>query len=132
MGMTSAILHPTRRIFLGLALTGWAGTAAQAREARDLQLLMIRRKGCVWCARWDREIGPLYDQNPDGRLAPLLMLDADGPYPDGLALARMPWVTPSFILVKRGAEVTRHDGYPGAERFFPVLRGMLDQARALA
>ena len=30
-----------------------------------------------------------------------------GPYPDGLALDRRPWLTPSFILLRGGQEVAR-------------------------
>lgn len=122
--------HPTRRALLGLALAG--GWTALAQAGSGLGLLMIRRKGCVWCARWDREIGPVYGQHAEGRQAPLVMVDVDGPYPDGLALARMPWLTPSFILVQNGAEIARYEGYPGADRFFPVLRGMIGQARGSA
>ncbi len=118
----------TRRILLA----GLAGLAARpALAAPGLRLMMVRRKGCVYCAQWDREIGPVYGQRPEGRAAPLFMVDVDGPYPDGLALDRMPWLTPSFILLRDGAEVARVEGYPGAERFFAVLHEMTLQARAL-
>ena len=65
----------------------------------------------------------------EGRAAPLLVVDRDGPYPDGLALARRPWLTPSFILLQGGIEIARFEGYPGAGKFFPVLRDMLAQAK---
>lgn len=104
--------------------------AGPARAQTGLRLMMVRRRGCVYCAQWDREIGPGYARHPDGRAAPLFMVDADGPYPDGLALARMPWLTPSFILLRDGIEMARFEGYPGAAKFYPVLHGMLGQARA--
>ncbi|MTH34898.1 SoxS protein [Paracoccus limosus] len=117
-----------RRILLaGLAIL--AVRPAQAAPA--LRLMMVRRKGCVYCAQWDREIGPVYGQHPEGRAAPLFMVDVDGPYPDGLALDRMPWLTPSFILLRDGIEMARFEGYPGATRFFAVLQHMLAQARGL-
>jgi thioredoxin-related protein len=94
--------------------------------------MMVRRPGCVYCAQWDREIGPVYGSHPEGRAAPLFMVDVEGPYPDGLALDRRPWLTPSFILLRGGQEVARFEGYPGAERFFEVLRVMLDEARRSA
>jgi hypothetical protein len=117
----------TRRIML----TGMAGFAAvrPALAAPSLRLLMVRREGCIYCAQWDSEIGPVYAEHAEGRAAPLLQVDLDGPYPDGLALARRPWLTPTFILLSGGAEVTRFEGYPGAEKFFAVLRDMLVQAR---
>ena len=97
---------------LALILTALPATAG------PLRLLMVEKKGCIYCAAWDREIGPVYARHPEGRAAPLMMVDVDGPYPDGLALDRKPWLTPSFILLRDGLEVTRFEGYPGAERFY--------------
>jgi hypothetical protein len=34
------------------------GTASAA------ELVMYRRDGCFWCARWDSEIGPIYPKTP--------------------------------------------------------------------
>ncbi|KRW95754.1 hypothetical protein [Paracoccus sp. MKU1] len=113
-----------RAILAGMA----AMAAGPAAAAAGLQLLMVRRKGCVYCAQWDREIAPVYGQHPEGRAAPLLMVDLDGPYPDGLVLARRPWLTPTFILLQGGVELVRFEGYPGRERFFGVLRDMLAEA----
>lgn len=120
---------PTRRGILGLALGMTLAPGARAAQGRDLRLLMVRRKGCVYCAQWDAEIAPVYASHPEGREAPLTMVDIDGPFPDGLALARMPWLTPGFILLSGGQEVTRFEGYPGGEKFFPVLRAMIEEAR---
>lgn len=119
----------TRRIMLGLAIGGIA-RAAWAQPSKGQRLMMVRRKGCVYCAQWDREIAPIYDRHAEGRAAPLFMVDADGPYPDGLALDRMPWLTPSFILLRDGREMARFEGYPGADKFFAVLADMQQQARA--
>ncbi|KGJ03804.1 hypothetical protein SAMN04487972_11634 [Paracoccus halophilus] len=116
-----------RRGFVMGGLAALAGTPARATS--DLRLMMVRAKGCVYCAQWDREIGPVYGARPEGRAAPVFMVDMDGPYPDGLALARRPWLSPTFILLRGGREMARFEGYPGADRFFGVLRAMLDQAR---
>lgn len=32
---------------------------------------MFTRDGCPWCARFEREVGPIYPKTPEGRLAPL-------------------------------------------------------------
>lgn len=116
----------TRRGFLAASA---ALAALPARAAPGLRLMMVRRRGCAYCAAWDREIGPVYASRPEGRAAPVFMVDVEGPYPDGLALDRRPWLSPTFILLRGGLEVTRFEGYPGAERFFEVLRAMLDRAR---
>lgn len=111
-----------RAILAGMAAAMAAGPVA---AATGLQLLMVRRRGCVYCAQWDREIAPVYARHPEGRAAPLLMVDRDGPWPDGLVLARRPWLTPTFILLQGGVEQVRVEGYPGRERFFGVLRDMM-------
>lgn len=117
----------TRRGFLAGAGILAAG---RARAAPRLRLMMVRRAGCVYCAQWDREIAPIYDRRPEGRAAPVFMVDVEGPYPDGLALARRPWLSPTFILLLGGQEVARFEGYPGRDRFFDVLGAMLDQAKS--
>lgn len=116
----------TRRGLLGGVA---ALVALPVRAAPELRLMMVRRKGCVYCAAWDREIGPVYASRPEGRAAPVFMVDVDGPYPDGLALDRRPWLSPTFILLRDGQEVMRFEGYPGKDRFFEVLGVMLDEAR---
>ena len=73
----------TRRTLLAAIAAGLAGPAL---AGDGLRLMMVRRRGCVHCAAWDREIGPVYARHPEGRAAPLMMVDVDGPYPDGLAL----------------------------------------------
>lgn len=124
-----------RRAFLRLGLGGAVAAMTAARAALGtgpapqaagpgLRLLMVRRRGCAWCALWDREIAPVYRDHPEGRAAPLVMVDADGPFPDGLALDRIPWLTPSFILLRDGIEIARIEGYPGARDFFPALARM--------
>lgn len=109
------------------AMTAFAAGRARAAAVQPLQLLMVRSRGCIYCAQWDRDIGPVYGAHPLGRRAPLLAVDRDGPYPDGLVLARKPWLTPTFILLQSGQEITRFEGYPGKEAFFDVLRDMLAQ-----
>ncbi|MDF3854691.1 SoxS protein [Paracoccus sp. P2] len=117
----------TRRAILA-GMAAMAMAAGPVAAAAGLQLLMVRRRGCVYCAQWDREIAPVYGRHTEGRAAPLLLVDRDGPWPDGLVLARRPWLTPTFILLQGGVEQVRVEGYPGRERFFEVLRDMLAQA----
>lgn len=94
-----------------------------------LRLLMVEKPGCVYCAAWDRDIGPGYAASGPGRAAPLMRVDIHGPWPDGLALARRPFVTPTFILLDGGSEVGRLEGHMTADRFYPALSALLDGAR---
>ena len=100
------------------------------RLGQGLGLIMVDSPGCAFCARWKREVLPGYAHHPAGRAAPLTIISIDGPWPDGLALASRPMVTPTFILTDRGLELARIEGHDRAETFWPALRQMLAQAHA--
>ncbi|MDQ1901102.1 SoxS protein [Paracoccus sp. WLY502] len=97
--------------------------------ADPLRLLMVEKDGCIYCEAWDRNIGPGYAASDAGRAAPLMRVDIHGPYPDGLALARRPFVTPTFILLDGGSEVGRLEGHMTAAQFWPALSSLLDRVR---
>lgn len=134
------LMRVTRRLFLALPALPWLiaapahGDAARnvTSPVRGLRLLMVERRGCVWCRRFDREIAPGYDAHPQGAAAPLARIDLDGPWPDGLALARRPSLTPSFILLRDGIELGRIEGYVGQRHFWPALSEMMQRAGVLS
>lgn len=97
-------------------------------RAEPVRLMMIEQDGCVYCAAWDREIGPGYATSRQGRAAPLLVVDIDGPWPDGLVLDRRPTLTPTFILLRGGDELSRLEGYPGDRYFYSLIDDMLRKA----
>ncbi|WBU56962.1 SoxS protein [Paracoccus sediminicola] len=104
------------------------GMAAYAGiRVSPVQLLMIRQDGCLYCARWESDIGAAYDDRPEGRAAPLMRINMHGPWPDGLALDRRPHLTPTFILVQNGQETGRIEGYPGEDEFWRRLSGILTE-----
>lgn len=126
------------RIGAFLALLLLAGTAALSEprgvpaapdwQARPLRLMMVEQQGCIYCARWDAEIGPGFGKSPEGRSAPLMRVDIDGPWPDGIVLDSRPVLTPTFILLRRGVELGRVEGYVGETYFYPVLQKMMQDA----
>lgn len=93
--------------------------------AGSAELLMFEREGCVWCARWDREVGPAYDRTAEGRAAPLRRIDLGKGGPAEPALARPVRYTPTFVLVEDGREVGRITGYLSNETFWGLLGKML-------
>lgn len=121
------MLLPRLRPIFGLliALVLASGPADLRAEAAGLQLLMVEDRGCPSCRQWRAEVLPDYPAHPQGRAAPLIMVGIDGPWPNGLALARRPQITPTFILLRNGQEVSRVEGYAGRAHFWPVLAGML-------
>lgn len=123
---------PALLIAAALALpgAGWSAPPAVAAQAAtsSVQLLMVEQRGCVYCRQWDREIAPGYGATTTGRAAPLARVDIRGPWPDGLALDRRPYVTPTFILLRDNQEMARIEGYPGKTRFYPMMETMLRDA----
>lgn len=103
--------------------------SASPLRADELQLVMVEQPGCSWCAAWHRDIGPAYPKTAEGRAAPLRMVDLHALPPD-LDLVSRPRFTPTFILVSDGREISRLEGYPGADFFWPMLERLLDQAPA--
>jgi len=106
----------------------WVGFTASA----ETRLVMAEAEGCMWCEKWAEQIGPIYPKTAEGKAAPLLLIDANAPVPDGLRLKRPIVYTPTFILAVDGQEIERIEGYPGEDFFWGLLAMMLDQAGILA
>lgn len=119
---------------LGLALAGPAALAetvpipAMAPVSEGVELVMVEQTGCHFCAQWKAEVMPEYALTAEGRAAPLRMVLLNGPWPDGLALGSRPAITPTFILIRDGQELSRLEGYPGEDFFWPLLGRMLAEA----
>lgn len=89
------------------------------------ELVMFTRDGCPWCARFEREVGPIYPKTAEGRLAPLRRVEvlAGGTTIAGL---KDPVVAvPTFVLFDEGREVGRITGYLGDDAFWGLLGKML-------
>lgn len=108
--------------------TAFIATAALVAPATaETRLMMAEEPGCIWCARWNSEIGPIYEKTGEGAAAPLRRVDISQPLPDDIALARVVNFTPTFILLIDGEEVQRLEGYPGEDFFWGLLGEMLTQ-----
>lgn len=114
-----------RAAVLGLGLI----VACVPALAAQIELLMVEQAGCIYCARWHDEVGPEYPITDEGRAAPLRAQQLREALPEGITLARPAVFTPTFILLKDGAEVDRIEGYPGEDFFWPLLAGMIAAAR---
>ncbi|MEE2859738.1 MAG: SoxS protein [Pseudomonadota bacterium] len=119
-----------RSVAFALCVLAVAGPAwaQQDWSTQPVQLMMVQSPYCHFCRAWKTEIGPGFATSAAGRTAPLFEVDVDGPFPDGLALDRRPRITPSFILLDRGVEVGRVEGYVGQRYFYPVLQEMMQRA----
>lgn len=113
------------RSFFFSALFVLLGAAASPAETR---LIMVEEEGCIWCARWNEEIAPIYPKTGEGKAAPLQRIDIRAPRPEDMTFARGLFFTPTFVLMTDGKEVSRIEGYPGEDFFWGLLRQMLTTA----
>ena len=94
--------------------------------ASAAELVMFSRAGCPYCARFDREIAPIYGRTDEGRAAPLRRVDIHARVPADLKSIAMERITPVFVLVDHGREIGRIRGYPGEDNFWGLLAGMIE------
>lgn len=92
------------------------------------ELVMAEEPGCMWCARWNEEIAPIYPKTEEGAAAPLRRIDITNSIPDDVVLDRRITYTPTFVLLVDGKEVRRLEGYPGEDFFWGLLGMMLKEA----
>ena len=104
---------------LALPAVLWPAAASAA------ELVMFTRDGCPWCARFEREVGPIYPKTTEGRLAPLRRVEvsAGGTVMSGLSEPVV--AAPTFVLFDEGREVGRITGYLGDDAFWGLLGKML-------
>lgn len=118
-----------RRVF-GLFL--FAGALFGAPPARAAELVMFERAGCVWCERWNAEVGGVYDKTEESRKAALRRVDlARGTPPDLSAVGAIVF-TPTFVLVDKGKEIGRIEGYTDEAFFYAYLNGLIARLEAAA
>lgn len=99
--------------------------ALASLPADATELVMVEEQGCIWCARWNADIAPIYPKTAEGRFAPLRRIDKAEVGASGIELVTRPVYTPTFILVEDGREVGRIEGYPGEDFFWGLLEKML-------
>jgi hypothetical protein len=93
----------------------------------EMFLLMVEEPGCIWCARWNEDVGGEYPITPEGRAAPLVRVQIGDRAPEGVTLASRPRFTPTFIVIQDGAEIGRIEGYPGEDFFWGLLGRILER-----
>lgn len=101
------------------------GSVLSSQASAEMNLIMVEENGCMWCARWNAEIAPIYPKTPEGQVAPLRRIEINEAIPADLTFTTPPHYTPTFILVDQGKEVSRIEGYPGDDFFWGLLNMML-------
>ena len=103
-----------RTAFLSLSVAAGLSLSPMIAAAQTT-LVMVEEQGCVWCARWNDQIAPIYPNINDEK-------------PADLHFARSLHYTPTFVLMDDGKEISRIEGYPGEDFFWGVLEKMLSDA----
>ena len=125
------LAHPGKWVLAGAILLFWLlWTGPLAAEGSTLNaspviLLLVEDRGCPYCARWDRDVGPGYARSPEGRFAPLVRRFRGSPdvgFLDGVVFS------PTFVVLKEGREVGRIVGYAGPDFFWSELSLLLIRA----
>lgn len=98
------------------------GSAAAAHAA---ELVMFEQAGCVFCQRWDRDVGALYNKTDEAKALPLRRIDIQGQKMSGIALASPVRYTPTFIVVDNGREIGRITGYSNDDAFWGQLDALV-------
>jgi cytochrome c551/c552 len=89
--------------------------------ARASELVMFEQGGCVYCARWNRDVAPVYDKTAEAKVLPLRRIDIGQQGNAGVALASPVRYTPTFVVVDNGKEIGRITGYISDDSFWGLL-----------
>lgn len=103
---------------------------ADATSAAAAELVMFERTGCIWCRRWDAEVGVAYPRTPEGAAAPLRRVLISGMSTTEPGLAEPVIYSPTFIVKENGREIGRITGYSGADLFWGMLGKILAKKNA--
>ena len=110
------------RVLVGLCLAVLCALPVTAAE-----LVMVEQAGCIYCARWDAQIAPIYPKTAEGRFAPLRRVDIRT-VEETVKVTRRVLFTPTFLVVEDGTERARLEGYAGDAFFWPLLDEILRDA----
>lgn len=93
--------------------------------AQASELLMFDQAGCVYCARWDRDVGSLYEKTPESKSLPLRRIDIQNQKASGVTLSTPVRYTPTFVVVDNGREIGRITGYSTDDSFWGLLDALV-------
>ncbi len=118
------VLHKTMAVLALLTLLPASGRAAE--------LIMVDQPGCIWCARFDQQVGAVYPKTEEGRLAPLRRLDIRSKELRDLKLTTAVRYTPTFILIDQDREIGRITGFQSDDTFWGLFGKLIKKLDAPA
>ena len=120
--------HMSRKTASNILLIACLALAANLRPvpARAAELVMFESGGCVYCQRWERNVGAIYDKTAEAKILPLRRIDVSRQSASGVQLSEPVRYTPTFVVVDKGREVGRIEGFISDDSFW----GLLDELAA--
>jgi thioredoxin-related protein len=120
--------HMVRKTASNILLIACVALAANLLPVpvRAAELVMFESGGCIYCQRWDRDVGSVYDKTPEAKLLPLRRIDVSRQSASGVTLSEPVRYTPTFVVVDKGREVGRIEGFINDDSFW----GLLDELAA--
>jgi hypothetical protein len=125
-----AMLAKMLRINPLLATAALAACLLWPAVSRASELVMFEQGGCVWCARWNRDVGTVYDKTAEAKMLPLRRVDIDRQSAAGVTLAAPVRYTPTFVVVDNGREIGRITGYVSDDAFWGLLDALAAKLEA--
>jgi cytochrome c551/c552 len=116
-----SMLAKMLRINTLLAAAALAASLLWPALSRAAELVMFEQGGCVWCAWWNREVGPVYDKTAEAKVLTLRRIDIGQQTAAGVTLAAPVIYTPTFVVVDNGREIGRITGFINNEAFWGLL-----------
>tara|TARA_X000001036_G_scaffold82015_1_gene73840 strand:- start:121 stop:492 length:372 start_codon:yes stop_codon:yes gene_type:complete len=91
----------------------------------DSKLIMITDSSCIFCQRWERDIGQIYPKTDMAEKFPLTRIEFNSnqrgdPYGFKNILG-----TPTFIFLKDEVEIGRIEGFNDAEMFWWLVEDIM-------
>ena len=86
--------------------------------AADSQLIMVTSDYCPYCQAWELDVGEIYGESPYAPSLPLTRVEIGDKIPDGVTLQKPVVGTPTFLIIHKGQEIDRQNGYIDAEMFW--------------
>ncbi len=90
----------------------------------ELRLVMVAIDGCLFCMRWEQQVGHIYPKSSEAKVAPLVRVRFGS---ETLARFKKIKYTPTFLVLRGANEIGRIAGYPGADPFWEELGIILKQ-----
>lgn len=113
----------TKHRILGLLAAGFISLFSAPSFAA--QMLVLEQPGCPYCAKFEKEIAPIWDKTDEGKKAELRRVDITQDWPEDINSIEKSRLTPTFVLIEDGKELGRLRGYPGDQYFWYLIDELL-------